>query len=474
MSELYVPGVILLLNVLSVSLIVMRQRFPLERYLRRNYGFDRHWWVPVLALATGVLVSAVSFSSIKTAFLGKFEIILLVFSFGMMAEGLRSSGFFAHLAYRIVDRSGGDTSRLLIYMFFLTSALTFFTSNDIVIYVLTPVIVTICFQAGIKNTKLLLVSQFVAANTASMGMLIGSPTNIIVAESAGLDFFSYLSMMILPASVAFLGTYLVLRLVIKVLRTDGFPFLSDMDFSPEYSIPDTNPEPVFDRHMRDWVGIFGFFVVLVAIVTFLNYSLIYCALPAIIFSLGYWHLSDSHETSVREPIGNLPYGVLFFGMSFFIFAEQFSRTGFINASAIPFLQNLFSGNTGRTAIGGIFGSGVMVSTFIDIPSAAIVSQVIPRMELAVPGRYILTQATLIGLNIGTYITSVGALAGLIWFEEIRIQRSRELEKHPELEGKMSFPDRKDLVRYGLLTFILTGLFAAGFLTVEGVLIDMMA
>ncbi len=468
-----VAGVILLLNLVSVFLIVKRHRFDWELGLRKRFGVDRHWWIPLIALGFAVFFSIVSFSSIQTAFVEKFEIIALIFSFGVMAEGLRASGFFRHLAYRIVERGRGDTGKLILYMFVLTSAVTFFTSNDIVIYVLTPIIVSICFQAGIKNTKLILLSQFIAANTLSMGMMIGSPTNLIIAESVGLDFFSYLFLMVLPAFIAFSASFLLLKVTVKLLRNGKLPFFSDLEFGESYSVPDENPVPEFTSQMRDWVLIFGFFVGLVAVVTFMDYSLIWCAAPAVLISLVYWHFSGKHETGVREPLGKLPYGIFFFGMTFFIFAEQFSRTGFVNSELVPLLQNFFQGSTLGTVFTGIFGSGVMVNMFLDLPSAAIIGQILPKLELGFMAEKILTQASLIGLNIGTYVTSIGALAGLIWFEEIRVQRSTEEERVPGLDGEMVFPDRVDLLRYGTLHFFFTGLIATVFLLIEAGLIKLL-
>ncbi|MBY6287251.1 hypothetical protein GLT90_01460 [Nanohaloarchaea archaeon H12] len=472
MSELPVAKVILLLNLFCVFLIVKRHRFDWELRLRNSFGIDRHWWIPVIALGFAVFFSVVSFSSIQTAFVEKFEIIALIFSFGVMAEGLRSSGFFRHLAYRIVERGNGDTGKLILSMFILTSSITFFTSNDIVVYVLTPIIVSICFQAGIENTKLILLSQFIAANTVSMGMLIGSPTNLILAESVGLDFFSYLFLMVLPALVAFGASFLLLKITVRLLKNEKLPFFSDLEFCDSYTMPDENPVPEFRPQMRDWILIFGFFVGLVAVVTLMDHSLLWCAAPATAVSLVYWHFSGNHKTGVRGLLGRLPYGIFFFGMTFFIFAEQFSRTGFVNTELVPFLQNFFHNNTLKTVFTGIFGSGVMVNMFLDLPSAAIISQVISKLEIGFVAEKILTQASLIGLNIGTYVTSIGALAGLIWFDEIRAQRELEEGDSPGLDTEMIFPNRVDLLRYGVLHFLFTGVIAAVFLLIEAGLIKL--
>jgi arsenical pump membrane protein len=466
MIELPVAASILALNLVTVLLVVRSRRFEWEQGLRRRFGVDRHWWIPPLALAAAFMFSVVSFSAVKAALAQKFDIIVLIFSFGVMAEGLRKSGFFRHLAYRIVDRVEGDTGKLVVYMFVFTSVLTFFTSNDIVIYVLTPIIVAICFQAGIENTKLMLLSQFIAANTLSMGLLIGSPTNLIVADSLNLGFFSYLALMFVPAAVSFLASLFLLRVTIDLVHRDWFPFLQDLKFSEEFSLETENPEPEFTPLMRNWVLIFGFFVALVAGVTYLGRSLLWCGVPAILVSLMYWRLSSSIDEDLKRPLGNLPYGVFFFGMTFFIFAEQFSRTGFVNTQLVPFLQNVLSGNVTRTAFTGVFGPGLLVNLFNDLPASALVAEVLPKLELTRSMEVVLTQASLVGLNIGTYVTEIGALAGLIWFDEMRIQRGKEEKTFPELGNEMKFPRRIDLIRYGALHFLFAGSVAALFLFVE--------
>jgi Na+/H+ antiporter NhaD/arsenite permease-like protein len=48
-----------------------------------------------------------------------------------------------------------------------------------------------------------LLGQFIAASTLSMGLLIGSPTNIIIVDAMEIDLFTYFSIMMIPAVTAF-------------------------------------------------------------------------------------------------------------------------------------------------------------------------------------------------------------------------------------------------------------------------------
>jgi arsenical pump membrane protein len=451
---------LILLMIAAIFLIVMDRRLPLEKKLRDRYGFDREYWVPVIALIVGLFSPLVEFSSLTTAFVDRIGVIVLILSFGVMSAGLGKSGFFRYIAYRGVEKGRGNTTKLLFTMFVATSVITFFTTNDIVILLLTPIMVEICHEANLENGKLLLLGQFIAANTLSMGLLIGSPTNIIVAEKVGLDFFTYLVLMIVPAATSFLASLGVLYLTIKASKT-SLPFFKDLEVRETYNVPEDNPEPEFTSLMRDWLLIFGFFVATVAVVTYLKFSLLFCALPAVIISLIYWKRSDKHVTSVKQPLKQLPYGIVFFGLSFFTFAQQFSKTGLLNQKIIPGIQAY--ADTALAPIASTTVSGVMVNTFNDLPASAIVSQTLPKLELTEATRIVLTQSSLAGLNIGTYVTPIGALAGLIWFNRMR-------QENRKRDNKIRIPKRTDLIKYGFLNFVVATLITGTALILEKIIL----
>ena len=474
MPTLATPSVILALTVGSILLIVTDQRTAVETRLRQRFGIDRDWWIPVIAFGIAVGLSAVDMSAVRTAFAEKLDIIALIFSFSIMSEGLSASGFFRYLAYKIVALCEGNSTRLVLYMFTMTSAITFFTTNDIVVLVVTPIIVEVCYQAGIRNTKPILLSQFIAANTLSMGLLIGSPTNIIIAEELGIDFFDYLGLMLLPAFVAFVSSFLLITLIIRETELDSPRVFEDLYIQPDYSMPQEVPEPYFTAQMRNWILIFSTFVALVAIVTFLRASLFWCAVPATLIALGYWVRSDDHTSPAVGPLKRLPFGVFFFGMTFFIFAESFSDTAFFTATVVPAAEALVGTQPVVASLTGVLGSGLVVNVFNDLPAAALIAQLLSQLEFGSSVvRTIFVQASLAGLNIGTYLTQAGALAGLIWFNQLRLERQRQREKFPDHDQEIEFPRRFDLIRYGSAHFVFTGVSIGLFLIFGWVLFSIL-
>lgn len=120
----------------------------------------------------------------KQTIAAKVPIILLILSFAYLSISLDISGFFKAAATYVVGLARGNGHRLLVYVYLLCSALTYFTSNDIVILSMTPLLMHVGDCSSIRDAVPLLTTQYIAANTAAMGLLVGSPTNIILGAFA--------------------------------------------------------------------------------------------------------------------------------------------------------------------------------------------------------------------------------------------------------------------------------------------------
>ena len=64
------------------------------------------------------------------------------------------------------------------------------SSNDIVILTLTPIVAVFTKATGSDPTPFLF-AQFFAANIWSVSLIIGNPTNVIVAEGFKIEFLDY-------------------------------------------------------------------------------------------------------------------------------------------------------------------------------------------------------------------------------------------------------------------------------------------
>jgi hypothetical protein len=107
----------------------------------------------------------------------------------------------------------------------------------------------------------------------------------------------------------------------------------------------------------------------------------------------------------------------------------------------------------------MLASGTLVNTMNDLPASALTGTVLERAEFETPfDRALVVQGTLAGLNIATYVTPVGALAGIIWFDILRkeCQRRHAASVAAGVEPfDVVMPRRGDLVLYGLAIFLVT-------------------
>ena len=168
----------------------------------KNFELNTYW---IICLIGAILILSFYCVSINDSLNGLFsdssinpiKILLLFFSMTFLSIFLDEVGFFRFLAALLIKNCKTNQKALFLTLYIMVAILTIFTSNDIVILTFTPFI---CYFS--KNAKInpipYLVAEFAAANTYSMMLIIGNPTNIYLATSSNIDFISYLQVMILP------------------------------------------------------------------------------------------------------------------------------------------------------------------------------------------------------------------------------------------------------------------------------------
>lgn len=177
---------------------------------------------PIVALVGAVAAVAFTPLSIKDCIDGilgagavnPLKILTLFISVTAISIFLDEGGFFEFLACKVLKKAGKSKVRLFILLYITVSVLTVFTSNDVIILTFTPIILYFCKSGKIKPAPYL-VAEFAAANTWSMALIIGNPTNVYIATAAGIDFLSYLSVMILPTLCAGVISFFVLLLLFR-------------------------------------------------------------------------------------------------------------------------------------------------------------------------------------------------------------------------------------------------------------------
>ncbi len=322
------------------------------------------------------------------------KILVLFLSMTVLSIYLDELGFFRYLASIALKGARSGQKRLFLYLYITVSVLTVFTSNDIIILSFTPFICYFCKNARIDPVPYL-VAEFVAANTWSMALIIGNPTNIYLATAGGIGFFEYLKYSIFPTlfggTVAFAILFLLFR---KKLR--------------EPIVAQTERVVITDK-LSLAVGVVHLAVctVILAISSYIGVEMWIVSVCALCGLLIYTAVvSIVRKQKPAALIGCLkraPYSLIPFVLSMFIMIAVLEDVGVTGAVGEFFGKNL---SILKYGVASFFAANLVNN----IPMSVFFSSVINSGGAALDA----TLATVIGSNVGAFLTPIGALAGIMW------------------------------------------------------------
>ncbi len=363
------------------------------------------------------LTSASSINPIK--------ILILFFSMTALSVYLDEIGFFRYLANLALSRTGNRQMGLFVTLYAVVSVLTVFTSNDIVVLTFTPFI---CFFA--KNAKInplpYLFAEFVASNTWSMLLIIGNPTNIYLASSAGIDFMTYASKMLVPTCFAGVVSFGILLLIFK----------KDLKKEMEVSVADVRIESKLSLTLG--IVHLGLCTLLLAISSYIAFEMyMIAAVFAVSLFASVFVTSLARKRSlvpIESSFSRLPYELIPFVLSMFVLVLSLNYSG-----VTDLLSKLLFGSNVIYSVG--ISSFAASNIINNIPMSVLFSSVIAAEGAASASYMPAVYSAVIGSNIGAFFTPVGALAGIMWASILK-----------RLGVKLSF---KRFVLYGIVISIPT-------------------
>lgn len=420
---------IIIASITCITLILSILFFP--RIKIGRIGIGTYWIVALIGATLMIVTARVSLSSVFSGLtssdaINPLKILCLFISMTILSIFLDEVGFFKHMANIVCKKAGSNQIKLFLYLYILTSILTIFTSNDIIILTFTPFI---CYFA--KNTKInpipYLVGEFIAANTWSMMLVIGNPTNIYIAQSFNINFLSYLKVMVLPTIVAGVTASIILLLI----------FHKDL----KEPISECSYEEVRENKFLLITGLIhlGLCTILLAISSYIGLEMWYITLAfamslLLIISI-YKIIHHEKDTEVEETIIRAPWTLIPFVLSMFVIVLALKENDVTNQ-----LGHLL-GNSGYEIKYGL-SSFVCANIINNIPMSLFFTEILKGLEAVSTGAIF---ATIIGSNIGAFLTPIGALAGIMWMSILKKQNV-----------KMSF---LDFTKYGIIVGVPTILLA---------------
>jgi Na+/H+ antiporter NhaD/arsenite permease-like protein len=180
-----------------------------------------------IALLGAIVMMIVSGNSTsQTASMVNWPTIFLLFGFFVISAQLRLCGFYDRIAERISDRVGVP-GRFLVYLVAVTAGLSAFLNNDIVCYVLTPVVGAALVRKRIDPVPFL-VALAAASNIGAAGTLIGNAQNMMIGSVAHLSFLNYIVWTFVPVIFGLCAVCVITRFG----KYDGPPVLLTEDIEP--------------------------------------------------------------------------------------------------------------------------------------------------------------------------------------------------------------------------------------------------
>ncbi len=372
-----------------------------------KFTVGTYWLVSFVGAVVLLLGGAIPFSVLGEKLLfgtgmNPVKILVLFFSMTSLSVFLDEIGFFRYLANLALRKTGKRQLGLFVILYLVVSVLTVFTSNDIVILTFTPFI---CFFAKEANINPLpyLFTEFVAANTWSMLLIIGNPTNIYLASSAGVDFVGYMAAMALPSLFAGVVSFFLLFLLFR--RDMKAPITVE---TRRVYIEDKPSLVLGILHL-------GVCTLLLAVSSYLSFEMQWIAagfaisLFVLVTAVSLWRRQPLD--ALRRTVRRLPYELIPFVLSMFTLVAALEYAGVTELLS----GLLFSGEPIYT----VGASSFLLSNVINnIPMSVLYSSVIGEMSAS--SDYLsAVYAAVIGSNIGAFFTQVGALAGIMWASILR-------------------------------------------------------
>ncbi|KAG7445231.1 uncharacterized protein BT62DRAFT_933041 [Guyanagaster necrorhizus] len=195
--------VTLIFFILSITFVIYPVSFTLRiPYLGRRKIPINLATAPILAIAILWASQCLGATQIRDGIVGTdgvkpYNILILFFSLAYMAITLDISGLLQAAAFWVSNKGGSSGWKLFFYFYIMLTLTSVIVGNDPVILSGTVFLVYYTTATGLEPMPWL-ISEFAAANTASMVLFVGNPTNVVICEGFNIINAAFTVYTILP------------------------------------------------------------------------------------------------------------------------------------------------------------------------------------------------------------------------------------------------------------------------------------
>lgn len=325
------------------------------------------------------------------------DVYLFLLGMMLLSETARRAGLFEWAAAAAVNRARGSSARLFVLVFAVGAVVTVFLSNDATAIVLTPAVYAAARKARATPRPHLFACAMVA-NAASFVLPISNPANLVLYGGRLPPLGAWFAAFALPSALSIGVTALALRYAERAsLR--------------EPCAPSVEQPPLSASGRAALAGILVTAAALL-VVSALDRPLgTPTCLAGIITSA---LVLARTRSSPRPLLASVSWSVFPLVAGLFVLVGALDRTGVIDALVRVLLGAVR--HSARVAAA-LAGSLVALSGNLtnNLPAGLIASSTLARAH---PPR-VVTDAVLIGVDLGPNLSITGSLATILWLSAIR-------------------------------------------------------
>lgn len=297
----------LVVFIISIFFVIVPVQLPLvpKAYSRHHAHLPTHIPInlttaPIAAIAILWAAQCLGPSVIRDGIVGTegikpYNILILFFSLAYLSITLDITGVLQAAAFWVSNKGGSSGWRHFFYFYVMLTLLSVVIGNDPVILSGTAFLVYYTTAAELKPMPWLM-AEFAAANTASMVLFVGNPTNVVVCEGFGVNNVAFSAYTIFPFLACSVFCFAALAIQFR---------------SPKY-VPThlkeskkLDPRSVLHDPVGAWAGsiLLGSCLVIIIVVSFFGVDVWKISLPfavaKFIFDIGWDHWRDRRHKLTR-------------------------------------------------------------------------------------------------------------------------------------------------------------------------------
>jgi arsenical pump membrane protein len=328
------------------------------------------------------------------------DVCLFLIGMMLLSELAREHGVFDWLSSVAVGGARGSCSRLFATVYAVGAIVTIFMSNDATAVVLTPAILTAVRKAKVEPRPYLFVCAFIA-NAASFLLPISNPANLVVFHNQMPPLGRWLLAYGLPSLLSIATTFLVMRWLFRKDLRAAIPV-------------EVEAKPLRSEGRLVLGGLAAMVVVLLT-ASSLGKDL---GLPTCLVALAISALVSI--TARSNPLGlirEVSWATLALVVGLFVMVDAMEGVGAMQLAKewLTWVQTL--GSASATLITG-FTVGIANNLLNNLPLGLIAGNALQGVHPP----SLISDAVLIGVDLGPNLSITGSLATILWLIALRKEK----------------------------------------------------